>query len=75
MNEINGFILTPEMYHKKEWCKMYYIAIKEYRILQRRIEKAIKYINSTGYGTDFSMSAEEVDKTLEILEGKHNNEQ
>lgn len=74
MNENKGFILKPEMYHKKEWCKMYHMVIKEYRILQRRIEKCIKYINSTGYGTDFSMSAEEVDKTLEILKGNDNNE-
>ena len=32
-------------------------------------KKAIEYINSTGYGTDFSMSAEEVDKVLNILQG------
>lgn len=34
-----------------------------------RNEKAIEYINSTGYGTDFSMSAEEVDKVFNILQG------
>ena len=34
-----------------------------------RNEKAIEYINSTGYGTDFSMSAEEVDNLLNILQG------
>lgn len=35
-------------------------------------KKAIEYINSTGYGTDFSMSAEEVDKVLNILQGEQN---
>ena len=34
-----------------------------------RCEKAIDFINSTGYGTDFSMSAEEVDKLFNILYG------
>lgn len=34
-----------------------------------RCEKAIDFINSTGYGTDFSMSAEKVDKLFNILYG------
>ena len=37
--------------------------------LEYKIDEAIEYINSTGYGTDFSMSAEEVDKLLKILSG------
>jgi hypothetical protein len=39
MNKNKGFILKPEMYTQEEWCKMYYSVIKEYRILQRKIEK------------------------------------
>lgn len=48
------------------------INVKEtetYKNLQQRIDKAIKYIENTGYGTDFSMSAVEVDNLLEILKG------
>lgn len=39
----------------------------EDEILHSKIDKAIEYIDSTGYGTDFSMSAEEVDELYKIL--------
>ena len=41
-------------------------------IYKSRCEKAIKYINLTGYGTDFSMNAEEVDVLFNILKGENN---
>lgn len=51
--------LQQENIYLREKCKQ----------LQTTVKEVIEYINSTGYGTDFSMSAEEVDKVLNILQG------
>lgn len=69
-------LLQEENKKLKELCDKYEeehsTTFEEWKKDIKANKKAIEYINSTGYGTDFSMSAEEVDKVLNILQGEQN---
>ena len=59
---------------KNELIDFLEVSRKDTEKYKARCKKAIDFINSTGYGTDFSMSAEEVDKVFNILCGSDSNE-
>lgn len=68
LQEENKTIRENNLSMQKEMCMSW----KKSDDYKSRCEKAIKYINLTGYGTDFSMNAEEVDVLFNILKGENN---